>query len=145
MGRTVFEIRRGEKSSFMSRSVEIVRLQLILFFGLKALNEIKPEHVETYRQQRNLRNGEVPSLQTINNDHTVFKHVLSVAERRGLIEVNVAKKVRTPDPKNERDRVLNEEKWGNLYDKAGTRLKPILLIAYQLGMRLGEILSLTWE
>ena len=125
--------------------VEIVRLQLIPYFGSKALNEIKPEHVETYRQQRKLRNGEVPSLQTINNDHTVLKHVLSVAERRGLIEVNVAKKVRMPDPKNERDRVLSEEEWGNLYVKAGTRLKPILLIAYQLGMRLGEILSLTWE
>ena len=87
----------------------------------------------------------MPSLQTINNDHTVLKHTLSVAERRGLIEVNVAKKVKMPDPKNERDRVLNEEEWGKLYDRAGSRLKPILLLAYQLGMRLGEILGLTWD
>ncbi len=125
--------------------VEIVRLQLVPFFGSKALNEIKPEHVETYRQQRKLRNGDVPSLQTVNNDHAVLKHMFSVAERRGLIEVNVAKKVKMPDPKNERDRVLSEEEWGKLYEKAGPRLKPILLIAYQLGMRLGEILSLTWD
>ena len=125
--------------------VEILRLQLIPFFGSKALNEIKPEHIEIYRQQRKLRNGAVPSLQTINNDHTVLKHVLSVAERRGLIVFNVAKKVRMPDPKNERDRVLSEEEWAKLYNKAGSRLKPILLIAFQLGMRLGEILSLTWD
>ncbi len=30
--------------------VAIVRLQLIPFFGSRALNEIKHEHVETYRQ-----------------------------------------------------------------------------------------------
>ena len=125
--------------------VEIVRLQLIPYFGSKALTDIKPEHVEAYRQQRRLRNGQVPSLQTINNDHAVLKHMFSVADRRGLIEVNVAKKVKMPDPKNERDRVLSEEEWGKLYEKAGLRLKPILLIAYQLGMRLGEILNLTWD
>lgn len=50
-----------------------------------------------------------------------------------------------PDPKNERDRVLNEEEWGRLYAVAGPRLKPFLLIGYQLGMRLGEILNLTWD
>ena len=50
-----------------------------------------------------------------------------------------------PDPKNEMDRVFCGEKWGKLYDHAGTRLKPILLITYHLGMRLGEILNLTWD
>jgi len=144
-GGTVFEIRRGEELPFYQDPVEIVRLQLIPFFGAKTLTEIKPEHVETYHQQRKLRNGEVASLQTMNNDHTVLKHVLTVPERRGLIEVHVAKKVRMPDPKNERDRVLSEEEWGKLYNKAGSRLKPLLLIAYQLGIRLGEILSLTWD
>jgi hypothetical protein len=37
--------------------------------------------------------------------------MLNVAERRGLVEGNVAKKVKMPDPKNERDRFLSEEKW----------------------------------
>ena len=125
--------------------VEIVRLQLIPFFDGKPLREIQPENVEAYRLQRRLRKGRMPSIQTVNNDHTVLKHMLSVAERRGLIQFNVTKKVKMPDPKNERDRVLTSDEWQKLYETASPHIKPILLIAYHLGMRLGEILGLTWD
>lgn len=67
----------------------------------------------------------------------MLKHVLSLGEKRGLFEVNVGKKVRMPDSTNEKDRVFCKEEWGKLYDHVGTRLKPILLIADRLGMRLG--------
>ena len=58
---------------------------------------------------------------------------------------NVAKKVRMPDPQNDRDRVLTQEEWQRLEGAAALHLKPILSVAYYLGMRLGEILNLTWE
>lgn len=60
----------------------IAQLQLIPFFGSKELNEINPENVEAFRQPRKLRNGELPSFQTINNDHTVLKRVLNLAESK---------------------------------------------------------------
>ena len=44
------------------------------------------------------------------------------------LEVNGAKKVALPDPKNERDRILSEEEWGRLYEVAAPHLKPILLV-----------------
>ena len=122
-----------------------VQLQLVPFFGKKSLKEILPEDVEVYRSQRMKRNGKPPSLGTINNDHIILKHVFSVAERRGLLMVNPAKKVPIPDAKNERDRVLSDEEWAKLYEAAASHIKPILLIAYQLGLRLGEILNLTWD
>jgi len=125
--------------------VHAVRLQLIPFFGKKPLNEIQAEDVEAYRAQRRLRNGHTPSLGTINNDHIILKHVLSVAVRRGHLEVNGAKKVALPDPNNERDRVLTEDEWQRLYEAASPHLKPIILVAYQLGPRLGEIMKLTWD
>jgi len=71
--------------------------------------------------------------------------MLGVAERKGLIHSNVAKKVRMPDPKNERDRVLTNEEWERFYEAASPHIKPIISIAYYLGLRLGEILKLTWD
>ncbi len=69
----------------------------------------------------------MPSLQTINNDHTVLKHCLNVGVRRGLFTVNTASQVPLPDPHNERDRVLSDEEWTRLYEVAKPHLKPILL------------------
>lgn len=130
--------------SFKDR-VATVRYQLIPFFGRKELSDITAEDIENYRSKRKLLNGEEPSLQTVNNDHTMLKHMLSVGEWKGLVQTNVAKKVPMPDPQNERDRVLTNEEWERLLDAAPPHIKPIISIAYYLGMRLGEILPLTWD
>jgi hypothetical protein len=125
--------------------MQTISLQLVPFFGRKLLSEIKPGDVEAYRAQRRLRSGAKASLGTVNNDHIMLKHMLSVAERRGLIGSNPAKKVPLPDANNERDRVLTDEEWARLYAVAAPHLQPIMLVAYRLGPRLGEILNLTWD
>jgi integrase len=125
--------------------VNSIRLQMVPFFGKKPLNMITSEDVEAYRGKRMRKNGKKAALGTINNEHTMLKHMLSVAVQRGLLEVNVAKKVPIPNPNNERDRVLTQDEWLSLYENASPHLKPILLVAYHLGPRLGEILGLTWD
>lgn len=74
-----------------------------------------------------------------------MKHCLNVAAKRGLLVSNPATLVPLPNPQNERDRVLNDEEWKNLYQAAKPHLRPILLVAYHLGQRLGEIVHLTWD
>jgi len=125
--------------------VNAIRRQLIPFFGKKALNEIKAEDVEAYRAQRLRLDGRKPAMGTINNDHTILKAALSVAVKRGLIGSNPAMRVQLPNPNNERDRVLSNEEWKRLYEAAAPHLQPILLVAYHLGARRGEILNLTWD
>jgi integrase len=125
--------------------VAAIRRQLIPFFGCKALNDIRTEDIEAFRCQRRLINGDVPAANTVNNDHIILKHCLNVAVRRGLLSVNPATKVPMPDPRNERDRVLDADEWLRLYDAAAAHLKCILLVAYHLGTRLGEIVNLTWD
>jgi integrase len=50
-----------------------------------------------------------------------------------------------PNPNNERDRVLSDEEWSKLYQKAKPHIRPVLLTAYQLGQRFSEIVNLTWD
>jgi integrase len=123
----------------------IVRQQLIPFFGSTLLQEITPGQVEAYRAQRRKEDGKVPTLLTVNNDHIALKHCLNVAVRRGLLLTNPACKVPLPEAHNERDRVLSDSEWNALYDAAASHLKPILLLAYHLGQRFGEIVQLTWD
>jgi integrase len=131
-------------ASFKDRD-QTVRLQLVPFFGRKRLSEVTPGDVEAYRAARRRRDGSLATMGTVNNDHIMLKHMYSVAERRGLVQSNPAKRVPLPDPHNERDRVLTAEEWGQLYQAAPTHLQPILLVAYRLGPRLSEIMRLTWD
>lgn len=144
-GETYLSLGEVKALSTYQDRVESVRLQLIPFFGKKSLVDITPADVEAFRAQRKLRNGKAPTAATVNADHAFLKHILSVAERHGLIATNAAKKVPLPSPNNERDRVLTQDEWNRLYAAAVPHLRPILLVAYHLGLRLGEILRLTWD
>jgi len=124
---------------------QTVRLQLVPFFGRKRLPDIAPADVEAYRTARRLRSGGMPTIGTVNNDHIMLKHMYSVAERRGLVQSNPAKRIPLPDPHNERDRILSHDEWDRLYQASPVHLKPVVLLAYGLGPRLSEILKLTWD
>ncbi len=130
--------------SFVGRSHSI-KAHLVPFFGMKLLNEIKPEDVEAFRAQRKKPDGTRASVQTINHDHIALKHCLNVAIRRGLLQSNPASKVPLPNPHNDRDRVLTAEEWTKLYRTAKPHVRPLLLTAYQLGQRFSEIVGLTWD
>ena len=122
-----------------------IRGQFIPYFGKKLLDDLTPSDVETFRSQRKLPNGQNPCLSTVNYDHAILKHCLSLAVRRGFVSTNVAKQVTLPTPDNERDRVLTPEEWERLYTAAADHLQPILVVAFQLGMRQREILDLSWD
>jgi integrase len=124
---------------------EIMLCQLIPFFGRKLLQEIRPGDIETYRSQRKRKDGKAAKVQTINNDHIILKHCLNVAKRKGLIFGNPASLVPIPNAQNERDRVLSGGEWAALFQSAERHIQPVLLMAYHIGQRAGELLKLTWD
>ena len=125
--------------------VEAVRNRFIPYFGAKLLSDIHKSDITIYRTQRRLKNGKVPRVQSINYDHAILKHVLSLAQEHGHISSNPAKEVTIPDPKNERDRILSDDEWTRLYHASPPHLQSVLLTAYYTGMRIGEVRGLTWD
>lgn len=114
---------------------------LVPFFGKKLLQDITAKDVQDFRQDR-LRGRAVA---TVNVDHNILKHMLKHAMKRDLVTRNVACLVAAPKPRNARDRVLTPEEWTRLYRAAPDWFKPVLLTGYHTGMRLEEILTLTWD
>ncbi len=114
---------------------------LVPFFGKTLLQDITAKEVEAFRQER----GKGRAVATVNVDHNILKHMLKHAMKRDLIMRNVASLVTAPKPKNARNRVLDPDEWDRLYGAAPEWFKPVLLTGYHTGMRLEEILTLTWD
>jgi integrase len=127
---------------------------LTSYFGGKRLTELTPASIEQYRTWRRAtisRRGKPVSTASINRELACLKRMFSVA-LKGLIVLkggvpatNPAAMVSLDREHNERDRVLSYEEFDRLMAAAPTHLRPILLTAYQTGMRKGEILGLTWD
>lgn len=119
------------------------RIERVLgpLFGKKLLSDITVKDVEDFRSQRGAHYAQA----TVNVDHNILKHMFKHAMKRDLLTRNVACLVAAPKPKNGRDRVLTPDEWTRLYQAAPEWFKPVLLTGYHTGMRLDEILTLTWD
>src|SRR5215467_3880187 len=115
---------------------------IVPFFGNNTLlQDMTAKDVEAFRRTR----GKDRAVATVNVDHNILKHMLKQAMKRDLVTRNVASLVAAPKPKNARNRVLDPEEWTRLYSTAPAWFKPVLLTGYHTGMRLEEILGLTWD
>jgi integrase len=117
-------------------------------FGSLPLEEISYSKIKAFalklRQMPvKQKDNRLLSPATCNRKLALLRHILRMAWKEGLIEKLPAVELFQED--NERDRVLTEEEFSQLYEQAASHLKPILLCAWETGMRRGEILSLTWH
>jgi integrase len=71
--------------------------------------------------------------------------MFSYALREGWLEKNPVSRIRLEKENNARDRILEPEEFTRLQAHSAPHLQVVNLMAYQTGMRLGEILHLTWD
>ena len=71
--------------------------------------------------------------------------MLKKALAHSKIESNLIGSVKSLEENNVRERVLCKEEFESLFVHCNASLKGLVLIAYYLPMRQGEILDLTWE
>ena len=116
---------------------------LLPCFGTKTLAAITPQALAGYKVTRR---QELAASATINKELALMRHAFNVASREWeWCRDNPVRRVSMEKVNNKRDRWLTNEEEARLLKACSVWLCEILTFALHTGMRMGEILSLTWE
>jgi integrase len=110
--------------------------------------EIKATDVEQYRLKRlsEFSNHKTPYRSaSVNREIEVLKRIFNLAMRDGLVQHNPCWKVKRLPEDNVRKRVLSQEELRKLIAELPPHAADLVIVGYWTGMRLGEILNLTWD
>ena len=137
---TEYAIKKVPKS--IRRDAQFLKHLLPVFEGIY-LSQITSAKITAYKLRR--RNEGV-AAKTINHELGFCKHAFNLAIREWeWVKDNPFTKVSMEKLPQPRVRYLTREEFDRLYQACSDRLKPIVLIAVNTGMRQGNILSLTWK
>jgi len=116
---------------------------LLPVFGHLTLSEISPKLIVAYKRKR-YADGVAPA--TINRELAAMKKAFNLAIREWeWCRENPVSRVSMEKEANTRDRWLTDEEEARLFEAAPPWLREVELFALHTGMRLGEILALTWR
>ena len=112
------------------------------FFGNPTLDHITPKRIVAYKNHR-YTEGVKPA--TINRELATLKKAFNLARREWeWCTDNPVCRVSMEQENNTRDRWLTLEEEQRLLNSASPWLRELMLFAIHSGMRMGEILGLTW-
>mgnify|MGYP006278437389 CR=1 FL=1 len=134
-------LRRRQHLQSQKRDALSVR-NLLVFFQGRTLKAITAGDIADYISKR-LKDGRAPG--TINRELTCLKRMYNLAIRWKDARSNPVNDVDVLEEPPGRTRYLTEAEAQLLIESAIDHLKPIIITALNTGMRLGEILSLTWR
>lgn len=142
MVETYFE-REGSAVRFSSADRYRVSAKALLpTFGAVPIHEISRGMIADFIARR--RKEEVSDA-TIRRDLAALHVMLNSAVSWEWLDANPVARVKTRGLKEtQRTRFLTEKEWQRLSAKCEPELRAICTIAVEAGLRLGEILSLTW-
>jgi integrase len=122
---------------------ELTSIQnLTRFFGNPKLDHITPKLIVDYKNKR-YTDGVKPA--TINRELATLKKAFNLARREWeWCTDNPVCRVSMERENNTRDRWLTIEEEQRLLQAISLRLRDLIIFALNTGMRMGEILALTW-
>jgi integrase len=113
------------------------------FFGGRTLAEISPKLIVEYKSRRYAAGVKAAS---INRELTCLRKAFNLAKREWeWCRDNPVSRVSLEKGANKRDRWLTEDEEARLLAACPTWLQDLVVFALHSGMRLGEILALTWS
>jgi integrase len=114
-------------------------------FGNLPLRQVNTRLIEQFQSDK-IASGKKPA--TVNRYLATLKHLYTKALDWDMIEEYAwkkVKKVKLLEENNKRLRYLTVEECQRLIECCNPRLKPIVIMALNTGMRKSEILNLTWN
>lgn len=111
------------------------------YFGDLALEEITPLHIENYKAKRK----EEVSDSTVNRELAFIRQVFNKAIAWRKTDSNPMKDVKFFKEPQGRTRYLEKDEIDKLLKACIPTLRPIVITAFNTGMRKEEILSLKWD
>ena len=142
----VFPIIKRDKVAWQSDKGRAKHL--LNFMGDRKVRTLTLKDIESYRTMRldeKTKRGRSPSNTTLNHEVGLLKRMINYSIRCGDLDVNPVANVKKLKENNTRDVIVTDEEFDRLYECANADIRPILLVAYDTGMRLGEILKLKWS
>jgi integrase len=112
------------------------------FFENRRLAEITARMIEKYKSKRT-SDGVSPA--TINRELSCMKHMYNLAIVWEMARENPAARVKLFRERNKRMEFLIPEEIERLLKEVSEHARPVVITALKTGMRLGEILGLTWN
>jgi integrase len=139
-------ISRRDKDSWRS---DIARAEhLLRHLGNRVASNLTQADIDEYRSHRlaeTTRRGGPPSPATLDLELAQLKRMCSYAVECGRLQVNPVARVKLLRKPNVRQVTLDEPTFLKLVEAAEPSYRPVLLMAYDTGMREGEILNLRWS
>lgn len=110
-------------------------------FGGMLLRDIKPLDVQEYTTKR------LQSVKgsTVNREISCLKHMLNLACEWEMLSENPLRKMRRLQEQQKEIRILTHDEIKRLLEASCSHLRAMIIIALNTGMRLGEILGLSWS
>jgi integrase len=81
---------------------------------------------------------------TVNKEVSCLKTIFNKAIHHGKLKYNPIDKVKKLSENNVRERVLTLQEFRVLIDACDIHIRPVVTMAYYMGMRKSEIIRLTW-
>jgi integrase len=114
------------------------------------VNSIKPGTIDDYQTTRLAEwsprhPGQRVRPATVNREVACLRAMFTRALRHGKVKSNPIEAVAKLPENNIRQRVMKPEEFSRLLEVCAPHLRPVVLVAFLLGMRKSEILALTWD
>jgi integrase len=116
-------------------------------FANTIVGNIKPVHLESYQEDRE---SQGMAAATIDMETSIAKTIIIKAFDNDMVDGRVLKAFRSVKRKlikgsNARKRTMSFDEYLKLIDKAPDHLRAMLIVAFNTGMRPGEIRLLRWS